>query len=106
MPTDPPVIHSKKATITVSGQGQDDWKVYLGSIESSHDVRRGGIRLSGNDAIGMNPPVTIGGNNPQRSGQRGFDIFDSVTGIYNFTNRRLIWNDEAISENSVRENVF
>ena len=45
---------------------------------------------SGNDAIGMSPPET--------TRQRGFGIFDSLTGISDSSNRILLFHDEAIGE--------
>ena len=54
----------------------------------------------------MNPPGTIGGNVPQDTTQRGFDIFDSIMGIYNFYNRREPWQDEVIRGNVGCNSLF
>ena len=69
-------------------------------------MQRGGIGKSGNESIGMNPPVTIGGNGPQGTGRKGFNIFDSIVDISDFSNRSALWHDKAISEYSVRGRLF
>ena len=66
----------------------------------------GGIRWSGNDGIVMNTPGTIGGNDPQGTKQRGLDIFYSIRGIIDFSNRSVIWNAEEISKNSGRDSLL
>ena len=76
--TETPIVHSNQATATIYGWGKGDWNVSLDSLESSFDVLRGGIRQSGNGTIGMNPPVTIGGNGLQGTGRRGYDKFVSA----------------------------
>ena len=80
--------------------------MFLGSLYSSPEVRRGQIGRSGNDAIGMNPHGTIGSNNPQVSGRRCFNIFNSVAGISVFSNRKFPWHDEPKSENPGHEIIL
>ena len=63
----------------------------------------GGIGRSNNDAIGMNPTGTIASNVPQGDMQ---SIFDSISGIYDFSNSIFPWHDETISENTGREICF
>ena len=54
----------------------------------------------------MNPLGTIRGSVPQGAGKRGFKIFNSVSGIFYFSNRRLPWKNETINENDGCKTFF
>ena len=106
MRTGPPVIHYEQATATVSRWRHGDWNISLRSLESSPDIRKGGIHRSDNEGIGMNPLGTIGGNLPNCNGRGGFGIFNSFTGIPDFTNRSVPWHGAMIGENSGCDSLF
>ena len=101
----PPVIHSNQTTTTDARKGHDDRNVSLGSLEICPEIQRGGIERRGNDGIKMNPPGTIGGKWPYGTGPGGFNIFDYVKGMYDFTNRSASWHDSEISENPGRDRL-
>ena len=55
----------------------------------------------------MNLPVTIGGNWPQGIKLRGFNIFDSLKGMSDCSNRiASFWHNWAISENPGHNRFF
>ena len=61
----PPIIYSHQATTDIIELIKYDLIVLIGSLESSSDVQRGQMGWISNDAIGINPPVTMRGNGPQ-----------------------------------------
>ena len=97
---EPPTIHHYQATDTIYRYGHDDQKVSLSSLEFRPGVQRGGIVRSSNDFIMMNPPGTTKGNVPQRTGQGGLNLYDSIAGILYSSNRSASWNSAAITENA------
>ena len=104
--TESPIIHSDQAIATVTRWGHGDQNISLGSLYSCLVVQRGGIGQSINDGIGMNPPGTIGCNFLQGAGQGGFNIFNSVAGIYDFSNSTASWHRASIIENDGCDNLF
>ena len=104
--TETPTIHYHKSTTTIYGWVRVDQNISLVSLESSTDVRRRGIGKIGDGGIKINPPGTVRGNVPQGNRWRCYKIFDSVTGVYYFSNRSAPWNDEAISENAGNTSLY
>ena len=58
----PPVIHFCQTTTNIERWVHSDWNIYIGILDISTEVQKGGFRRSSDDVIGMKPPVTIGSN--------------------------------------------
>ena len=69
-------------------------------------MQREVIGWSCNDATGMNPHVPIGGNGPHGGGRGIFYIFNSISGISDFSNRILSWHDKTSNEKTGHERFF
>ena len=54
----------------------------------------------------MNPPGTIGGNFPQGTNTKGFNISYSLRWVSDFSNRRDSWRVAAISANHIINRLF
>ena len=95
---EPTITYSHQDIIAIYRWVQCVRNAFLISLKSIPDGKRGKIGRNGNDAIGMSPPGTIGGNAPQVTGRRGFNIFEYLIGISDSSNRILSFHDEAISK--------
>ena len=69
-------------------------------------MQREEIGRSGNNAIGPNPPGTIGDNFSQGAGQKGFNIFNYVVVISYLSSRRFPWHHETSGENDGCKSLF
>ena len=86
---------------------QTGTRISLGSLKIRSEVQRGLLWSSGNDIIRMNLTVIIGGNFPQGTGLVGFNIFDSIRWMLDFSNMTAAsWHDSVISDNPVCESIF
>ena len=86
-----PTIHSNHATAAIVILRHGNWNVCIVSLDIFPEVQRGVSVWSGKDSIGMNPHGTIGGNVPKSTGQEGFDLFDLVMGMLEFSNTIVSW---------------